>query len=358
MRYLTRVEYRRAGLRPAELWMNLEVFKAALVLASLFLTASPTGSDEVNRIPIDAAPTGFSRFALGAGTFGKLQFRGGLVLSSPDSRFGGLSGLALSAAGDGLLAISDDGWWFKADVQYEGARLAGIANAELAPILNKEGHRPSSKSRRDAEALAVDPPGVLDADAYVGFESRTRIEKFSMRETERFAARPVRIASPAALAQGPRNAQLEALGRLTRDPGKGSLVAISERNLDGAGNIRGWIIDGRKNYPFSILRFEDYDITDLAILPDGSIVTLERSYSKTSLPGMAVRRFTLEVPGDGRVIRPDVLFSGRQPFYLIDNMEGIAAHRSGGEQRITIVSDDNYNRGVQRTLMFQFALPR
>ena len=37
-------------------------------------------------------------------------------------------------------------------------------------------------------------------------------------------------------------------------------------------------------------------------------------------------------------------------------MEGIAVHRSpGGELRITIISDDNFNP-VQRTLLLQFAL--
>ena len=54
----------------------------------------------------------------------------------------------------------------------------------------------------------------------------------------------------------------------------------------------------------------------------------------------------------------ELLFAGRQPFYQIDNMEGIAVHTAGDELRITVLSDDNYNRDVQRTVMFQFALRR
>jgi hypothetical protein len=37
-------------------------------------------------------------------------------------------------------------------------------------------------------------------------------------------------------------------------------------------------------------------------------------------------------------------------------MEGIAVHQSNDELRITVISDDNYNHGVQRTLLLQFAL--
>jgi hypothetical protein len=41
----------------------------------------------------------------------------------------------------------------------------------------------------------------------------------------------------------------------------------------------------------------------------------------------------------------------------IDNMEGIAAHRSAsGETILTLISDDNYS-SLQRTLLMQFAIP-
>jgi hypothetical protein len=43
------------------------------------------------------------------------------------------------------------------------------------------------------------------------------------------------------------------------------------------------------------------------------------------------------------------------PFHAIDNMEGIAVSEMAGETRVTLISDDNYNR-AQRTLLLQFAL--
>jgi hypothetical protein len=43
--------------------------------------------------------------------------------------------------------------------------------------------------------------------------------------------------------------------------------------------------------------------------------------------------------------------------YEIDNMEAVAVHKaSGGETVITIISDDNYNRFLQRNLLLQFTL--
>jgi hypothetical protein len=190
---------------------------------------------------------------------------------------------------------------------------------------------------------------------YVGFETFTRIEKFDMHANG-LAARPIPVTSPRALKKGPRNGQLEALGSIASGPFKGWLIAISEGNLDANGNIRAWAIRGSKSRSFAISRYEDYEITDLAVLPDGSILTLERSFSRSSLPGMAIRKFNLPDSLEGAVISPGLLFSGRQPFYLIDNMEGIAVHFWGDELRISVISDDNYNHAIQDTVLYQFAL--
>jgi hypothetical protein len=41
----------------------------------------------------------------------------------------------------------------------------------------------------------------------------------------------------------------------------------------------------------------------------------------------------------------------------IDNMEGLAAHAGpGGEIIVTMISDDNFNHALQRTLLLQFTL--
>ena len=60
-------------------------------------------------------------------------------------------------------------------------------------------------------------------------------------------------------------------------------------------------------------------------------------------------------------LKPGALVDGAQLIYAdlgfqIDNMEGIAVHRSAqGETIMTLVSDDNFSL-FQRNLLLQFAL--
>ena len=98
-------------------------------------------------------------------------------------------------------------------------------------------------------------------------------------------------------------------------------------------------------------------ITDLAILPDGDVLTLERSFGASRLPGVAIRRVRAADIVAGGAVAPVLIFSGRAPTHAIDNMEGIAVSRNAsGETIVTLLSDDNYNRRAQRTLLLQFAL--
>ena len=138
----------------------------------------------------------------------------------------------------------------------------------------------------------------------------------------------------------------------------GSIIAISELNLDENGDIRAFVWGGKKAFEFTVKQYEDYAITDLAILPDGDIITVERSFSGRTLPGMAVRRIHTDDIVAGGAVSPSLIFSGRMPFYRIDNMEGIAVSEINGETRITIVSDNNYRPEFQRTLLLQFALKK
>jgi len=99
-------------------------------------------------------------------------------------------------------------------------------------------------------------------------------------------------------------------------------------------------------------------VTDMALLPGGEkFMTLERSFSPPTPPGMALRLFDLSGTQDGEPLAGEVLIEARQPIYGIDNMEGIAIHRgSDGSLVVTVISDDNFNRALQRTIILQFAV--
>lgn len=348
----------RSVVLPARrLLAGLALFGASFLVGTTFEHGSMRGHSAErpsDAVVVAAEPASFARLSFGRQQFGKLEFRGGLSITSSDRRFGGLSSFALSSDGTAIIAVSDEGWWFRASIGYEKGVPVSVGDATIAPLLGTNGRRPRSKANRDAEALTPATPGKIDGVVYVGFESHPHLSVYDLGRSGLDAV-PKQIPIPAGLKKGPYNGEFEALGRWPDGPDAGSFIAISESNFDEGGNTRAWIFGAAKPRRFSLARYEDYKVTDLAILPGGDVVTVERSYSSGSFPGMAIRRFSVRGVADGAVVTPEILFAGKQPFYAIDNMEGVAFHRVGGEDRISVLSDDNYNPG-QRTLLYQFAL--
>ena len=113
----------------------------------------------------------------------------------------------------------------------------------------------------------------------------------------------------------------------------------------------------RNTTRFTIARYDEYRVTDLAVDGD-SVLTLERRFSTDSLPGMAIRRFAIADIAKGGTVMPELLFEATAPLYVIDNMEAIAICTRDGETRVTLMSDDNFNSSVQSTIMLQFAYRR
>lgn len=285
--------------------------------------------------------------------FGPLEWRGGLYLTSPEIRFGGLSSLELSSDGTRLLAVTDRGSWFRAKLTYMDGHLSGISAPEFASMRDRKGRPLAGTSRYDSEALAGWTPGDT-GKVIVGFETNVGVGVFDLAK-DGLAARMKPIPHPKAIDRGRMNRELESIGRFASGPLAGSILAISELNRDEAGDIRAWVFGGRHNFAFTIKRHGEFSITDLTILPDGDILTVERSFDGLT-PGMALRRIrTADIVADGAVA-PELLFAAQAPFYAIDNMEGIAVSQTNGETRVTLVSDDNFNRTLQRTLILQFAL--
>lgn len=328
--------------------MNRRAILSALAAA---FVAPPAYAD---RIEVASKSVGsFSMLPL-VNRFGPFEWRGGLELTSSDKRFGGFSSLALSRDGSRLLAVSDRGYWLRAGLAYEAGNLIAINGAELAPMLDAAGKPVKGKARNDAEALAAWEPGKIDGRVIVGFETRTRAGAYDLA-ARGLAASFTNIPLPPAIAKGPGNKELESLIRPAAGPLKGRLIAISEENLDANGDICGWVL-GPSPFEFAIKRHEDFVITDAASLSNGDLLTVERSFEAGELPGMAMRRIAaVAIVPDARVA-PNLLLQASAPFNAIDNMEGIAVSETAGETRVTLISDDNYNPALQRTLLLQFAL--
>jgi hypothetical protein len=328
--------------------VNRRAFFSALAAV---IVVEPAFAD---RIEVASKSVGsFSMLPL-VNRFGPFEWRGGLELTSTDKRFGGFSSLALSRDGSRLLAVSDRGFWLRAQLAYEADYLIALTSAELAPMLDAAGKPVKGKARNDAEALAAWEPGKIDGRVIVGFETRTRAGTYDLA-ARGLTAPFTNIPLPPAIAKGPGNKELESLVRFSAGPLKGRVLAISEENLDGNGDIRGWVL-GSSAFAFAIKRHEDFAITDAASLPNGDLVTVERSFTPGELPGMAMRRIAAAAIAANARVAPALLLQARAPFNPIDNMEGIAVSETAGETRVTLISDDNYNRRLQRTLLLQFAL--
>ena len=82
---------------------------------------------------------------------------------------------------------------------------------------------------------------------------------------------------------------------------------------------------------------------------------LERRYSPVRGVAMRIRRMPLATLREGAVIDGHSMIEADLG-YQIDNMEGIAVHRTaGGETILTLVSDDNFSF-IQRNLLLQFSI--
>lgn len=286
--------------------------------------------------------------------FGSLDYRGGLVLTSPHRGFGGLSALRfLDTKGERFVAISDQGTWFTGAIRYSGGKPVGLDDVEAAPVLNAEG-RPITEKRYwyDTESLARD--GSL---VYVGLERVNQIMRFDFAKGGTRAPGEV-LPTPAAIRKLPSNKGLEALVFVPRDKGQplaGTLIAFSERGLDADGNLVAFLIGGPTPGPFSVRRTEKFDISDAVLLPSGELLILERKFSWFTGVDIRIRAIPLKSIAPGALVDGPALFRADLG-HEIDNMEGIDFHVTpAGETVLTLVSDDNFSM-LQRTLLLQFTL--
>lgn len=282
--------------------------------------------------------------------YGALEFRSGLILTSPFRGFGGLSGLRLDRKGEQFIAISDKGNWFTGRLAYRGKSLAGLADVKSAPLLDSDGKKLTARRWFDSESLALDGSVV-----YVGYERVNQILRFDFSKGG-IRSRGEVLPVPPGIADLPFNKGLEALVFVPKgQPLAGSLIAISERGLDPSGNILGFLIGGPSPGQFTVRRTENFDVSDAVLLPSGDLLLLERKFSVLEGVGIRIRRVPI------KSVVPDAVIDGPSIFavdlgYEVDNMEGIDAHvTEDGDTVLTMVSDDNFSM-IQRTLLLQFTL--
>ncbi|WP_421780106.1 esterase-like activity of phytase family protein [Kiloniella litopenaei] len=323
---------------------NLEVIEAARI--PLTIKAVPAPSQEfVNKTTeLNQAPT--------------LLWRGGIKITSPHKRFGGLSGLEVSSDGRSLLAIGDKGLWLTGRLNYGlNGNLLSLTNGLLSTMQGSKGQNLVRKKDRDSESIALADNGAV----YVSFERDHRILEYAAPLTMTTGA----IALPQDFTDiASNNRGIEALTWLSGN----CLLAIPERTTVSAKTsqqesvIEAYLWHQQNWDKLYLESHKNYLPTGLSSTPQGDLLLLEREFSflegfKTSLRFFPASEIQTALSLQGYVMRGDVLatFEGAES---IDNMEGISSRiGENGETLIYLLSDDNLSF-AQDTLLLMFELQK
>ncbi len=327
---------------------------ATSALAALFFSTmiGACAADGIEPLSVEATPVPLKPDEPALTTAGTLTYRGGVELTSPSRRFGGISGLWVDPSSDSgghrTVMITDQGYWIDALLRMDDGQVTGIEDARMGPMLDTRGRSIAGKARGDAEALLRWDDGFL-----VSFERDHRIWRYPAPDSRApFEARPEPVPLPDDFGDVPNNNGLESMARAGAN-----LVILTEGAKDEAANIRGWVggPDGTSFRPLTLQGRAPFMPTDLAGLPGGGLVTVERFYSPVTGTMIQLRR----IPGTA--VEPGAVMDGPtlaafDSTYTIDNMEGLSAVPLDADKvRLFLISDDNFNT-AQRTLLLTFDL--
>jgi len=315
----------------------------ALAATLAFADGEPAGEAIAIRsasVPLDPRDPGVTRA-------GRLEFRGGLHLTSEDKRFGGLSALSVSGDGTRLTAVTDEGGWLTARIGYdERGWLKEVTDGRMGLLHNPSGRPLTGKEFQDAESLARLPDGSM----IVGFERAHRLWRYPAGP-DPLDGKPVPLRVPNSLYKAPLNGGIEALGSLW----DGRLFALTEYWIKGD-TVRGWLGGGAGWWEIGY-RFQGaYRPSDAGVMPNDDLAVLERAYNPSrGITGIRIAHVKTEDVRRGAKLQSDLLADLKPPLTL-DNFEGIACRADAdGRSLFYLISDNNFS-AEQRTLLLLFAL--
>lgn len=273
---------------------------------------------------------------------GALVFERGYRLTSSDPAFGGFSSLLVD--GDRFTLLSDGGNIVRFRLDAEGR----LSERRFAEVPDGPGSG-WSKADRDTESMVRD---AASGRIWVGFERANAIWRFDgdFRAAERHAA-------PPAMRSWPENGGPEAMLRRA----DGSFIVLSEKKEGpgGRGRIglvfaRDPTVAPRRGYRFVYLPPPGYSPSDMAVLPDGRLLVLNRRFDLPRLFDVVVTLVESRDIRPGAVV-PSLPIAHFAAPALHDNYEGIAVVRDAKGIALWIVSDDNLSI-AQQSLLLKFRI--
>jgi len=281
---------------------------------------------------------------------GKLTHIAGYHLKAEPRAFGGWSAMRLGSDGVSFMAVSDGGQILKGRfVETAPAQLTAIEDAQMVVLRHPDGTPVQGKKTEDAEGLIDLSGGALTGPFLISYERYDRILRYA-----EFGGKGTLVFTPPESVTIPNNDGMEAIVRL-----EDKLFLLStEKATDRDGHIIGWLWDGA-NPPRQLALRQNgrHWPTEYALLPDGDVLVLERDWNPIQGLSISLRRIAREIIKPGAVLDGEVLATMSGNTFHMDNMEGLGIRQTQEHGTlIYILSDDNFNRKGQRTLVQIFAL--
>jgi hypothetical protein len=275
----------------------------------------------------------------------ELELLAGFDLTGSTTAWGGISGASIAPDGSVLTLVSDFGTWFRLPLQHDAmGRLTGVGAGTSGRLKDEHGDAIVSKGVGDAEALMRG----ADGSYYVSFEGWHRLWRYRPA-SDPLRATAKREARPKGMADLPPNEGVEAAALLP----DGRFLLLSEGGRTRSGDLRGWLGSGKRWAEIGLVPTGAFKPTDLAALPSGDVLLLER---RVSLFGGFAGRLSV-IPSSS--IAPGARLVGRELAVIarplpVDNFEAVAARSApNGAVLIYVLSDNNFS-GMERTLLLQF----
>ncbi len=326
-----------AALRLWALGMLLALY--LLMRGSQFLenSVAPTGHMRLTATPVLLDPRNPKRTRLG-----DLDYIGGWIMRANVPQFGGIS--SLHVVGNHFIGLSDTGalsdWHFDGRGQPHAAQIKPLPTGCLF-----DGQ---TKAMRDSESMAFDAPS---GKVWVGFEWVSRICRYDSGFTHAEAltvvpqmARWSKVAGPESLLRLPDGRFLSIAEDTPEDKPARPMLVFDRDPTDPRVQVTEMFYDAP----------DDYSPSDMAQLPDGRIVVLNRVFTP---PGHLFRVIvSLMEPfavKAGAHVKSRVL-ARFDPPVVNDNFEALAITTEQGVPILWIMSDDNY-MDFQRTFLLKFA---
>lgn len=318
------------------------------LVAAAFSGLWPAAAGAAEKIALDFRPVMLNPEDSGVVQTGKFMWRGGLQIWSADRRFGGLSSLLIHRDGRRMISLTDKGYWITARLRYDSeGRLTGIGEGRIGALIGPRGRAVAGREPGDAESMAR-----LGNSIAVAFEGRRHRVWVYPPAAPPFSRPPKPLRLPGALASAHPNGGIEALTEL---PG-GKLFMVAERFPKPPADFHGWLFDGRRWRHRSYARHGMFHPVAAAALPRGGMLVLERRY--TLVGGVASRIVQLGAAQieSGAVLLGKEVAALERPL-VVENFEGIDVRPGpGGTVLVYLVSDDNFNKMLQSTLLLMFSL--